>query len=285
MKKIVILGCENSHANGFMKCIKENAKYSDVEVVGAYSPDEEALDKFCNDFGVKKMAAPNEAVGKIDGLVITARHGKYHYEWAKDYMKDGIPMFIDKPVVISEDDARALVHDLEENKIQVSGGSSLIYASHIKELSEKAKELGDAVHSGYFRAPVNPENPYGNFYFYSPHLVAMMCSVFGNYPNTVYAHKIGGKINCLVSYDNADVHLTYTNDCWKYFGYIGTTDSVIGGEFTLDDVIAKEFDHYYEILSGNKEGESYVDFVSNVFILNAIERSYESGLPEKINRF
>ena len=41
MKKIAILGCENSHANNFLKYIKENPEFSEIEVVGVYSDEKE----------------------------------------------------------------------------------------------------------------------------------------------------------------------------------------------------------------------------------------------------
>ena len=34
MKKIVILGCENSHANQFLNFIRDRQEFSDIEVVG-----------------------------------------------------------------------------------------------------------------------------------------------------------------------------------------------------------------------------------------------------------
>ena len=45
MKKIVILGCENSHANSFLDFIRDEKKYSDVQVIGVYSDEKEAMEK------------------------------------------------------------------------------------------------------------------------------------------------------------------------------------------------------------------------------------------------
>ena len=41
--KIAILGVENSHADAFGQLVKENPKYSDIEIVGIYSEDEDAV--------------------------------------------------------------------------------------------------------------------------------------------------------------------------------------------------------------------------------------------------
>ena len=79
MKKIAILGCENTHADAFLKCIKGKEEFSDVSVVGVYSDDRAAAEKLNEKFGVPVMENFADAVGKIDGLVITARHGDKHY--------------------------------------------------------------------------------------------------------------------------------------------------------------------------------------------------------------
>ena len=83
MKKIAILGCENSHANSFLDFILNNEKYKDIEVVGVYSNEPEASKKLNEKFGVNILENYTDAVGKIDGLIITARHGDLHYEYSK----------------------------------------------------------------------------------------------------------------------------------------------------------------------------------------------------------
>ena len=104
MKKVVMLGCENGHVNSFLNFIKEGG-YPDIEVIGAYSEDKEAMQKLEDTYGVPQMASYDEAVGKVDGIIVTARHGGLHYKFAKPYIESGIPMFIDKPITVSEEDA------------------------------------------------------------------------------------------------------------------------------------------------------------------------------------
>ena len=91
MKRIAILGCENSHANAFLKFIKEKEEFSDVEVVGVYSDRREAAEKLREQFGVPVLDNYADAVGRLDGLIITARHGDNHYKYAKPYIDSGIP--------------------------------------------------------------------------------------------------------------------------------------------------------------------------------------------------
>ena len=71
MKKIAILGCENSHANTFLGFIKDDVKYKDVEVVGVYSHDENASRKLNETFGVPVLSSYDDVVGRVDGIIVT----------------------------------------------------------------------------------------------------------------------------------------------------------------------------------------------------------------------
>ena len=97
MYRIVMLGVENSHANNFLSLIADG-RYPEIEVVGVYSDEEPAVRALNEKFGVKIMQSYDEAVGQVDGVVITARHGDNHYKYAKPYLPSGVPMFIDKPI-------------------------------------------------------------------------------------------------------------------------------------------------------------------------------------------
>ena len=286
MKKIAIIGCENSHANAFLKCIKENEKYSDIEVIGVYSEETEAAKKLSDEYGVPVLESADAAVGKIDGLIITARHGGKHYQWAKPYMKSGIPMFIDKPITASEEDAIALAKDIVANNVKFVGGSSVIHAPALRELVKRTAEIPEEeIYGGYFRAPVSPDSPYGGFSFYAAHLLALMTSVLGNFPDSVTANRgESGRIDGIVNYGDKKAHFTYTNDSWAYYAYLSHKGGMEGGEVLLIDVYASEFAEFYDILSGGECKTDVRDFVAPVFIMNAIERAYNSGKCEPVNK-
>ena len=119
MYRIAILGCENSHADAFLNFIIKENLYPDIEVAGVYSNDAEAAAKIQEKFGVYVAKTPDEFVGKVDGIMITARDGAYHYPYAKPYIESGIPMFIDKPITSDEDEAVAFMRDLKSHGCRV----------------------------------------------------------------------------------------------------------------------------------------------------------------------
>ena len=218
-----------------------------------------------------------DLAGKIDGLMITARDGKYHYPYAKPYIATGIPMFLDKPITVTQEDAAALVADLKANNVSVCGGSTLMHAPYLKVLK---KEIESGEHGkclgGYFRAPVSRVNDYGNFFFYSAHVISMMTEVFGYYPKTVYASRKNNCVDCVVAYEDVNVHLQYVDGSYVYYAMAAMEKGMVGNVVETGGY-ATEFGRFYGILTGTEAGEDYADLTASVFIMNAINRSMETG--------
>ena len=164
MKKIVMLGCENSHVDTFLTIMKNNPdKYRDIEVIGVYSEEAEAMERVCATFGVPAMKTCDDAVGMADGVVITARHGGKHYPYAGPYIQSGVPMFIDKPITVDEEEAVRFMRECREAGVRITGGSCCKYAAEIADM--KAKLSPEEIRGGLVRAPINMDNPYGGFFF------------------------------------------------------------------------------------------------------------------------
>lgn len=290
MKRIAILGCENSHANAFLKYVKENEEFFDVEVVGIYSDETEPCEKLAGSFGVRIMDSFDEAVGLVDGLVITARHGDNHYKYAKPYIESGIPMFIDKPITISEEEALKFMSELRDNGVRISGGSSLKYDRLVEKLKKEAcEEIGGKTVGGFVCAPLQSQSEYGGFFFYAQHLVEMVCEIFGRYPNSVRATAIEDKISVLFNYSDYICTGTYS-DTDKFYFASRLSESGMSGGYTGkrdngNDYYYKEFSEFYGLLCGNGQKSSYEDFIAPVFIMNAIVRSLESNREEKIREY
>lgn len=282
MYKIAILGCENSHADNFLALIRDEKL--DIEVVGVYSHVREAAEKLNEKYGVYAAENYDEFVGKIDGLVITARHGDNHYKYAKPYIHDGIPMFIDKPITVSEEEAVEFMRRLKEKNTPISGGSSLKQDIYIKQLKQAAADrVGGATLGGLVRAPYQKENPYGGFYFYAQHLVEMVCEIFGRFPISVTAKENGGQLHVLFRYEDYDcVGLFCDNNYYYYASRMAESDVQSFVIPSTEDWFYEEFKEFYGILSGAEQTVTYEEFISPVFIMNAIQRSLVSGTEEAV---
>lgn len=284
-KKIVILGCENSHANSFLGFIRDNEEFSDVEVVGVYSHEREAAEKLNETFGVPVMDDYADAVGKVDGVIITARHGDRHLMYARPYMESGVPMFLDKPVTVTEEDTLELVELLKKNNVRVTGGSCLKYDPFVLALKRdrEAFALGKTL-GGYVRAPYSKENEHGGFFFYSQHMIEVVCEVFGRFPKSLIAKEVNNNIHILFRYDDYDCVGLFTEGVHVYSASLAAERGDKSVALNIcGDWFLREFKAYYNVLSGGEMKETYEEFVAPVFILNAIDRSLKSGCEEQVN--
>ena len=284
MYKIAILGCENSHALSFMTAAAID-KIADIEVVGAFTEYSDRGAKFHNDFGVYMMKSYDELVGQVDGIMITARDGANHYKYAKPYIESGIPIFIDKPITNSEEDAKAFKEDLKANHIKVCGGSSIPLMGIVSNLKKGLEENKyGKVYSAFLRAPVYMNSEYGGYFFYAQHLVQMATHLFGPFPKSVKVYSQNESYLCVLRYEDVDVILNYIEANGVYYACISAEKGVITEMETSTAAMryTAEFMEFYKLLSSEEPGADYDEFFAPVSIMNAITRSLESGKEENI---
>ena len=277
MYKIAILGCENSHADGFLNLIKDG-KYPELSVLGVYSNEPEAAAKLHEKFGVQVMENYDSLVGQLDGVIITARHGDNHYKYALPYMKSGIPMFIDKPITCTESDVRELVKAAKENGVRLTGGSMLALLDEVKDAAAKIKsgELGE-IFGGNVVAPLQTENIYGGFYFYAEHLMGIRTPVFGTDVREVLATR-NGSVSLIFRYDKFDVTATYLEGNYKYAITVYGKDALHYSNIKVtSEGFVRELDGFMALLHGEEMSASYETLSAPVFIMNAVERSLKTG--------
>ena len=288
MKRIAILGCENSHANSFLSFIKDDEKYSDIEVVGVYSYDENASKKLNETFGVPVLSSYDEAVGKVDGLIVTARHGDNHYKYAKPYIESGIPMFIDKPITICQDEAIRFMQECREAGVRVTGGSSCVHSDWVKTLKEERENNVDgATLGGFVRCPISLKSPHGGFFFYAEHLIGVMSDIFGYYPKSVKAYLKDKKLTVVFRYEDYDVTGLFTDENYScYYAMRVSEKHVHGSEFPITASCFKaEFDEFYQLLCGGEQKKSFKDFIAPVFVMNAVSRSLADNCEVSVRSY
>lgn len=287
MKKIVILGCENSHADTFLGFMAKDKKYADVQTVGVYSHDSAATEKLAAKYGVKAMASYDEAVGQVDGVIVTARHGDNHRKYAEPYLCKDLAVFIDKPFTVSEEDALALLRGAKKAGAKVCGGSSCRFDALVQQLrADVIAEAGGKTLGGFVRCPVSLGNPNGGFFFYAQHLVEIVGEIFGRYPKSVRANRYQKSVGATFRYDDFEVAGVYADESYNcYYAVRNAVSADQGGAFTVgadNPCFKKEFDEFYNLLSGGEQISSWNDLAAPVFVLNALDRAMKSGKEEPV---
>ncbi|MBQ7725663.1 MAG: Gfo/Idh/MocA family oxidoreductase [Clostridia bacterium] len=277
MYKIAILGCENSHANAFLDFIEEGL-YPEIEVIGIYSDEETAVKGLNEKYHVPIMPHYDTLVGKVDGIMITARHGDRHLEYATPYFSTGIPMFIDKPITISEQDALTLMRQAKKNHVRLCGGSTCAHVAETKELKQYRLEQLDKIAGGQVLCPIQFHSIYGGFFFYAQHLVQVVMEIFGENPCSVIAQKVENKASLILKYPTFIVNATYVEGLRFYHADVFTNSEIISRNLSITaDSFHHEMDAMMKLLQGEEMEYSYDSFIKPVFIMNAIHTSLAQG--------
>lgn len=291
MFRVGILGAENSHAkafseifNGLNPAFKDDFPDIRVVAVGGHYPDaNRAVAESC---GVETIVdRPEDMLGQIDALMVTARDGKYHAEFARPFIEAGIPAFIDKPFTSNPEEAVALARLAKEKGVPLVGGSSVKLSPDTLRLKELAAQKRAEICSGDVTAPVNLVNEYGNFWFYASHLAETCLSVFGPDAQWVQASRTDRGVTAIVHYPDFDVTNHFTQGAYHYSGTLYTPGEVIHVPISLDNIYAYECGIFAKMLRTGEMHDSYEDLVRPVFYMAAIEKAFETGEKQPIPSF
>ena len=144
--------------------------------------------------------------------------------------------------------------------------------------------MGNVV-GGFIRTPINYNEQYGGFWFYTQHLVQTMGEIFGYYPDAVQMFKNGENYSSVVRYSDYDVLGEFVTGSPFYYASVSFLKGQIGDAIRLSPLCSnKEFEDFYSLLKGGEQTQSYKEFIAPVLIISAMVRSLESGKEEKITK-
>ena len=279
MYRIGILGTENSHAAAFTSLTNvENSNYPDFKVVALYGIDnatsQAIVDKYPNS-GITICNSPEEMVDLVDCAMITARHGKYHKPFAMPFIKAGKPVFVDKPMTITEADAVELLDAAAANNVPVTGGSGCKYSTELLDF-KKEIESGSigTVKNAVMTFACDVHSEYGGLFCYGAHLAEMVEAVFGYNPNSVTAYLKNDYLSAVVRYDELDVYMSFAK---SYTAVAYGDKSYVFKTISTNNIYAYEMDHFTEMVRTGKSPMTREQLLNPIRLLNGIKKSLETG--------
>jgi len=84
---------------------------------------------------------PEDMIGHVDAVICATDQGQEHVERCRPFLEAGLPMFIDKPMVIGEEDLKTFLKWRAEGKHFISG-SSMRYCKSLEPYYKNHYELG-----------------------------------------------------------------------------------------------------------------------------------------------
>lgn len=108
-------------------------------------------DKHTSETVAKSSNIPNivdnyiDLIGKVDAILLARDDAENHYEIAKPFIEARLPIYIDKPLALSINEAN-LIYNLEKFQGQIFTCSAISYAKEFKLSEEILKEIGDILY-------------------------------------------------------------------------------------------------------------------------------------------
>ena len=157
---------------------------------------------------------PKEMIGKVDAVIVATDDGNEHVERCKPFIEAGIPMFIDKPLVNTEEDLRTFVKWRKEGAHFITS-SCMRYAKEYEPYYSNHYELGELM---YICSPMAKK--YEN---YGIHALEAMYPLLGQ--GFVSVRNTG-------TYERTVVHIKHESGCnvniIQGIGMAGAGMTVIG---------------------------------------------------------
>lgn len=88
---------------------------------------------------------PSDMLGHIDALLLARDDAESHYNLALPFLESGLPLYIDKPLALSEKDAVRLLNK-QVYPGQIFSCSALRYAEELKMTKEIERKVGELKH-------------------------------------------------------------------------------------------------------------------------------------------
>lgn len=281
-KRVGIVGLDSSHSIAFAKELNANASndnYKGYQVVAAYpmgSPsiplNAQRIPKFTEDikkFEVEIVPSIEKLLKKVDFVLLETNDGNKHLEQAEIILKARKPLFIDKPIANSYEDALKIFELSDKYKTPVFSTSSLRYIQGLADI-DRNTVLGADVY-----APAYTESSHKDLYWYGIHGVEMLVALLGAElvsVTTTHTEKID---ICIGKWANGSVGTLRgtRNGIDAFGGTVFTTKGTIKlGEYQGYSPLLKEIVNFYET------GKAPVSREETLAMCRFIDAAYESRL-------
>ncbi len=282
--RIGIIGAENSHTIGFGKIFNIDKKFPGVKVLYVWGETDEFARNAAEKGNIPNIVKdPTEMLGKIDALIVDHRHAKYHLEAAMPFIKAGIPTFIDKPFCYRLDKGKEFLAMAEKYGTPVTSYSSIAHSNATIDIKNQVASMGyisQVVRYG----PVKLDSKYGGIFFYGVHILQPLMDVFGEDIERVRVTRDGLKGSAsLVFKSGLYATLVFKNVSSGWETFVETRDRLVELKPRVEEPNpGRNYVDMVEMFRKGKEPRSHKSILNGVAVLEALEKSVDSGQWENV---
>ncbi|MFH8515284.1 Gfo/Idh/MocA family protein [Streptomyces gelaticus] len=169
--RIGIVGTDNSHVDQIVRHLNVERAGGGARVVALSGGRGRRNDALAATGGIAEVVdEPAELLGLVDAVVVADRDGSRHRDQAIPFLVEGLPVFVDKPLARTVEDARALIDTARAHDAPLTSSSALRWIPDTDALVARSMAGGGpelVVASG----PADPAGDHGGIFFYGIHAV------------------------------------------------------------------------------------------------------------------
>lgn len=278
--RIGIIGAENSHTAGFGKLFNIDKKFPGVELKYVWG-ETDAFAKSAMEKGniPNQVKDPKEMLGKIDALIVDHRHPKFHLEPAVQFIKAGIPTFIDKPFCYRAGEGKEFLQLAKKLGTPVSSYSSIAQSTATFDIKDQIKSLGkisQVIRTG----TADFDSEYGGIFFYGIHIIEPLIYMFGDDVQEVKVNRNGKFGNASLKFASGlFATLIFKEKAYGWETFVETDDKLVELKSRKEETDPpKNYVDMVEMFRTGKEPRTHQSILNGVSILEALEKS---GQTEK----
>ncbi|MEJ7838932.1 MAG: Gfo/Idh/MocA family oxidoreductase [Thermomicrobiales bacterium] len=281
MKRIGIVGSDNSHAIAYSKLINKAKIVGDeASVVGIWGQDRTRTEEVAGLGEIPKIYDTFDGmVPDVDIVFVVDRHGDLHAPHVLPYLEAGIDAYVDKPIAISLADVRAMIAAAAKSGSFLTSMSSLRVAPDTDRLADQIATIGE-VRAAQFAGPCDFESEYGGPFFYATHVAETALRLLGDEIESLAAHRTGGTVVIDAAWSGGrQATFTYLTGAAYYFGatFFGSK-GVATGTIAVDDSGYAEI--VKDLLAAIDSGQRPLtddQLLTPIAIVRAIQQSLENN--------
>lgn len=179
MRRVGIIGIENSHTDHFLRHLNGDQVFADTSVTAILRGEPDRVEKLAGDGRLEVVDEPAELIGVVDAAIVCSRDGGLHREQAEPLLRAGIPVLIDKPLATTATDAQALVEASSASGALLMSASAVRFTPEVATLVAAEQDTGPYT-SIAVSGPADPDSPYAGVFFYGIHVVETAFELLGS---------------------------------------------------------------------------------------------------------
>lgn len=281
--KLGIIGAENSHTAAIAKELNVEKAIPGFQVTHVWGETDEFAKAAAEAGQIPTIVAqPQDMLGQVDCVMVDHRNGKYHLEAVTPFVEAGFPVFVDKPMSTSLEEAKAFLRLRREKGVAVTTMSAIPHQASVGGIRQRLVSIGD-VKAVHLNGPGDPDSEHGGVFFYGIHQVDLMVELFGVGAAEVSTARNGAAFTGLVSYpDGLTVSIGMA-------GAKGFSVAAVGTEGGFHEPVVTDANTYLatsKLFTGMFEtgvepfGEDRM--LAPIAILEALQQSLNAGEPKAV---